>query len=59
LEQRFGVWSAMGGTGSIVKGMAGLIEGQGGKIECNAEVEEILVEGSACVASTGRWPNTA
>ena len=44
LEQRWGVWSAMGGTGSIVKGMAGLIEGQGGKIECNAEVEEILVE---------------
>jgi phytoene desaturase len=44
LEQRFGVWSAMGGTGSIIKGMAGLIEGQGGKIECNAEVEEILVD---------------
>ena len=44
LEQRFGVWSAMGGTGSIVKGMASLIEGQGGLIECNAEVEEILVE---------------
>ena len=34
----------MGGTGSIVKGMTGLIEGQGGKIECNAEVEEILVD---------------
>ena len=47
LEQRFGVWSAMGGTGSIVKGMAGLIEGQGGTIECNAEVEEILVEDGA------------
>jgi phytoene desaturase len=47
LEQRFGVWSAMGGTGSIVKGMAGLIEGQGGKIECNAEVEEILVDEGA------------
>ena len=44
LEQRFGVWSAMGGTGSIVKGMASLIEGQGGTIECNAEVEEILVD---------------
>ena len=44
LEQRFGVWSAMGGTGSIVKGMASLIEGQGGTIECNAEVDEILVE---------------
>ena len=29
LEQRFGVWSAMGGTGSIVKGMASLIEGAG------------------------------
>ena len=47
LEQRFGVWSAMGGTGSIVKGMASLIEGQGGRIECNAEVDEILVEQGA------------
>ena len=44
LEQRFGVWSAMGGTGSIVKGMASLIAGQGGTLECNAAVEEILVE---------------
>ena len=47
LEQRFGVWSAMGGTGSIVKGMTGLIEGLDGKIECNAEVEEILVDQGA------------
>jgi phytoene desaturase len=47
LEQRFGVWSAMGGTGSIVEGMTSLIEGQGGKIEYNAEVEEILVSDGA------------
>jgi phytoene desaturase len=37
----------MGGTGSIVKGMASLIEGQGGRIECNAEVDEILVKQGA------------
>ena len=29
LEQRFGVWSAMGGTGSIVKGMASTDRGPG------------------------------
>ncbi len=46
LEQRWGVWSAMGGTGSIVKGMVGLIKGQGGIIQYNAEVDEILVEKS-------------
>lgn len=43
LEQRWGVWSAMGGTGSIVQGLVGLIEGQGGEIRYNSEVQEILV----------------
>jgi phytoene desaturase len=30
LERRWGVHSAMGGTGSLVRGLVGLIEGQGG-----------------------------
>jgi len=45
LERRWGVYSAMGGTGSLVKGLVGLIEGQGNQIRCNAEVAEITVAG--------------
>jgi phytoene desaturase len=45
LERRWGVHSAMGGTGSLVRGMVGLIEGQGNAIRCNAQVERILVQG--------------
>lgn len=44
LQQRWGVHFAMGGTGALVRGMAGLIEGQGNAIRCNAEVAQILVE---------------
>jgi len=45
LERRWGVYSAMGGTGRLVKGLVGLIEGQGGVIRCQAEVAQITVEG--------------
>ena len=49
LERRHGVHFAMGGTGAIVDGLTGLIEGQGGSLRFNAPVEEILVEeGDAC-----------
>jgi len=49
LERRFGVHFAMGGTGSLVKGLVSLIEGQGGRLRCSATVEEILVDdGAAC-----------
>ena len=41
LERRFGVHFAMGGTGSLVKGLVGLIEGQGGTVRCNQTVSEI------------------
>ena len=44
LERQWGVHFVMGGTGALVDGLAGLIEGQGGTVRCNAEVEEILVE---------------
>jgi phytoene desaturase len=44
LEQRHGVFSAMGGTGAIVEAMAKLIRSQGSTLRCNSEVEEILVE---------------
>lgn len=44
LERRFGVHFAMGGTGRLVQGLVGLIEGQGGRLRCNATVERILVD---------------
>jgi len=45
LEKRWGVHFAMGGTGALVRGLVGLIEGQGGAVRLNAEVAEITVEG--------------
>lgn len=45
LERRFGVHYAMGGMGSLVKGLVTLIEGQGGTVRCHAPVREIVVEG--------------
>ncbi len=47
LERNWGVHFAMGGTGRLVRGLAGLIDGQGGALRCHAEVAEILVEGGA------------
>lgn len=44
LERLHGVHFAMGGTGKIVAGMVGLIEGNGGRVQLNAEVQEILVD---------------
>lgn len=44
LERRWGVHFAMGGTGKLVEGLAGLIEGQGGTIRTRAAVDEILVD---------------
>ena len=44
LERRWGVHFAMGGTGTLVSGLAGLIEGQGGTIRARAGVRRILVE---------------
>ena len=43
LERHWGVHFAMGGTGSLVQGLVGLIEGQGNRIECGREVSEITV----------------
>ncbi len=44
LEREWGVHFAMGGTHSLVKGLVGLIEGQGNRIRYNAEVAEITVD---------------
>ena len=47
LERRWGVHFAMGGTGRLVSGLVGLIEGQGNSIRYNSEVAEILVKDGA------------
>jgi phytoene desaturase len=44
LERRYGVYSAMGGTGSLVRGMVGLLAERGVQVRCNAEVKRINVE---------------
>ena len=44
LERKWGVHFPMGGTGALVRGLVGLIEGQGGRVRTGATVEQILVE---------------
>lgn len=44
LERRFGVHFAMGGTGSLVKGLVSLITSQGNEVRYGAEVREITVQ---------------
>ncbi|GCF07359.1 phytoene desaturase [Dictyobacter arantiisoli] len=43
LEQRFGVWFAMGGTGALVRALAQLFEDMGGRLLLNQEVSEIVI----------------
>lgn len=43
LERRHGVHWAMGGTGALIKGLVGLIQGQGNTVLCNHEVRNIIV----------------
>ncbi len=45
LERNWGVYYAMGGTGSLVRGMVSLIEGLGGRLRLGADVEEIVLDG--------------
>lgn len=52
LERQWGVHFAMGGTGSLVDGLTGLIRGQGGTIRCGADVAQIRVEGGAATGVT-------
>jgi phytoene desaturase len=47
LERRWGVHFPMGGTGSLVKGLVSLIEGQGGCLRCNQAVAQITVADGA------------
>jgi len=47
LERHWGVHFAMGGTGELVRGMVGLMQGQGGRLQLNTEVRQIVVEKGA------------
>lgn len=49
LEREYGVHFAMGGTGTLIAGMVQLIEGQGGKVRCNAPVRRIAVDRGAAI----------
>ena len=49
LERTWGVHSAMGGTGAIVKGLVGLLQERGVPLRCNTPVTQIRIEnGRAC-----------
>ena len=45
LERKFGVHFPAGGTGALVRGMVGLIEGQGNQLRTSSTVTEIMREG--------------
>jgi len=44
LERRWGVHSAMGGTGSLIRGLVGLLQSRGVPIHLNAPVTQIRIE---------------
>ena len=44
LERKWGVHFPIGGTGALVRGLVGLIEGQGGSVRLSTEVRQILVD---------------
>ncbi len=52
LERKWGVHFAMGGTGSLVRGLADLFEGQGGTFRYGAEVASIDVAAGAATGVT-------
>ncbi len=43
LEAKYGVHYTMGGTNALARGMADLVEGQGGALHYGQEVDEILI----------------
>lgn len=44
LERKWGVWFPAGGTGSLVRGLVGLIASHGNTVECGAEVSRIEID---------------
>ncbi len=52
LERRWGVHWAMGGTGTLVRGLAGLLADLGGTLRLGADVKRIEVEGGRATGVT-------
>jgi phytoene desaturase len=52
LERKWGVWFPMGGTGSLVKGLVKLVEGQGNTVRLSTEVSRIEVENGRATGVT-------
>ena len=52
LERKWGVFFPRGGTGALVRGMAKLFTDIGGRIELNAEVEDIAIENGRATSVT-------
>ena len=57
LEQRFGVWFAMGGTGMLVCALVRLFKDSGGQILLNQEVSEIMINAQTRRAEGVRTSN--
>jgi len=53
LEKKWGVWYALGGTGSIINAMVKLFKELGGSILLNSEVDEILISENGGFKSKG------
>ncbi|MEY3262161.1 MAG: hypothetical protein RLZZ620_1212 [Pseudomonadota bacterium] len=52
LERKHGVFSAMGGTGSLIKGLVRLLADVGVDVQCNQEVKRIEVRDGKAVGIT-------
>jgi phytoene desaturase len=51
LEQKWGVWFAMGGTGALVRALVQLFEGMGGVVRLSSPVDEIVIDERTGMAS--------
>ncbi len=51
LEQRWGVWFAMGGTGALVRALVRLFEELGGELRLDTEVRAITIDPTSGLAS--------
>nr|WP_040489892.1 phytoene desaturase [Fulvimarina pelagi] len=58
LERKWGVFFPRGGTGALVRGMAKLFTDIGGRIEVNAEVENIAIENGRAKSVTTKGGQT-
>ena len=57
LEQKGGIWFAMGGTGALVRGLARVFQDIGGKLLLDTEVSEIVVDEQRRLAAGVRLPD--